>query len=208
MSSSGHLWELDGTKTGRSYPGMRGEAFYNLRNFVWIIFMASKSVALVLFFKCHYFFVSIYFLLCSWRRHGKVRDSDEENDPDDEDAVVNAVGCLGPFSGLLVPELQKFQKQMKGKEVALHLGGHRVLVHCIKGIIIMSHGYLRNALDWSPLWKSMSKIPSLLLCHWVGPLSRMYCVCKTQLFFFLVSFASPSCFSTSYAQFLSTEPSI
>ncbi|XP_017197442.2 TBC1 domain family member 30 isoform X2 [Oryctolagus cuniculus] len=46
-------------------------------------------------------------------RHGKVRDSDEENDPDDEDAVVNAVGCLGPFSGLLVPELQKFQKQMK-----------------------------------------------------------------------------------------------
>ncbi|XP_014642247.1 PREDICTED: TBC1 domain family member 30, partial [Ceratotherium simum simum] len=46
-------------------------------------------------------------------RHGKVRDSDEENDPDDEDAIANAVGCLGPFSGLLAPELQKFQKQMK-----------------------------------------------------------------------------------------------
>ncbi|XP_064139994.1 TBC1 domain family member 30 isoform X1 [Loxodonta africana] len=46
-------------------------------------------------------------------RHGKLRDSDEENDPDDEDAIANAVGCLGPFSGLLVPELQKYQKQIK-----------------------------------------------------------------------------------------------
>nr|XP_020143122.1 TBC1 domain family member 30 isoform X8 [Microcebus murinus]XP_020143123.1 TBC1 domain family member 30 isoform X8 [Microcebus murinus]XP_020143124.1 TBC1 domain family member 30 isoform X8 [Microcebus murinus]XP_020143125.1 TBC1 domain family member 30 isoform X8 [Microcebus murinus] len=46
-------------------------------------------------------------------RHGKIRDSDEENDPDDEDAIVNAVGCLGPFSGLLAPELQKYQKQIK-----------------------------------------------------------------------------------------------
>ncbi|KAM5333626.1 TBC1 domain family member 30 isoform 2-T2 [Glossophaga mutica] len=46
-------------------------------------------------------------------RHGKVRDSDEENDPDDEDAIANAVGCLGPFSGLLAPELQKYQKQVK-----------------------------------------------------------------------------------------------
>ncbi|XP_032203045.1 TBC1 domain family member 30 isoform X4 [Mustela erminea] len=46
-------------------------------------------------------------------RHGKVRDSDEENDPDDEDAVATAVGCLGPFSGLLAPELQKYQKQIK-----------------------------------------------------------------------------------------------
>ncbi|XP_045869026.1 TBC1 domain family member 30 isoform X3 [Meles meles] len=46
-------------------------------------------------------------------RHGKVRDSDEENDPDDEDAIATAVGCLGPFSGLLVPELQKYQKQIK-----------------------------------------------------------------------------------------------
>ncbi|XP_058529499.1 TBC1 domain family member 30 isoform X2 [Ochotona princeps] len=46
-------------------------------------------------------------------RHGKARDSDEEYDPDDEDAIANAVGCLGPFSGLLAPELQKFQKQVK-----------------------------------------------------------------------------------------------
>nr|CAH92459.1 hypothetical protein [Pongo abelii] len=46
-------------------------------------------------------------------RHSKAGDSDEENDPDDEDAVVNAVGCLGPFSGFLAPELQKYQKQIK-----------------------------------------------------------------------------------------------
>ncbi|XP_072597768.1 TBC1 domain family member 30 isoform X3 [Vulpes vulpes] len=46
-------------------------------------------------------------------RHGRVRDSDEENDPDDEDTIANAVGCLGPFSGLLAPELQKYQKQVK-----------------------------------------------------------------------------------------------
>ncbi|XP_073939932.1 TBC1 domain family member 30 isoform X3 [Castor canadensis] len=46
-------------------------------------------------------------------RHSKVRDSDEENDADDEDAIASAVGCLGPFSGLLAPELQKYQKQIK-----------------------------------------------------------------------------------------------
>ncbi|XP_023572096.1 TBC1 domain family member 30 isoform X1 [Octodon degus] len=44
---------------------------------------------------------------------GKVRDSDEEHEPDEEDAIAAAVGCLGPFSGLLVPELQKYQKQIK-----------------------------------------------------------------------------------------------
>ncbi|XP_023374182.1 TBC1 domain family member 30 [Otolemur garnettii] len=49
-------------------------------------------------------------------RHGKVRDSDEENDPDDEDAAVSAMGCLGPLSGLLAPELQRHQKQIKGAE--------------------------------------------------------------------------------------------
>ncbi|KAL1775523.1 TBC1 domain family member 30 isoform X1 [Sigmodon hispidus] len=45
-------------------------------------------------------------------RHSKARDSDEENDPD-EDVIASAVGCLGPFSGLLAPELQKYQKQIK-----------------------------------------------------------------------------------------------
>lgn len=64
------------------------------------------------------FFWIFVFLLCFPRRHGKVRDSDEENDPDDEDVIANAVGCLGPFSGLLAPELQKYQKQVKGKEKA------------------------------------------------------------------------------------------
>lgn len=64
------------------------------------------------------------------RRHGKARDSDEEHELDDEDAVASAVGCLGPFSGFLAPELQKYQKQIKGK------GGLRVivLVHLNKGL--------------------------------------------------------------------------
>lgn len=64
------------------------------------------------------------------RRHGKARDSDEENEADDEDAVASAVGCLGPFSGFLAPELQKYQKQIKGK------GGRHmtVLVHSNKGL--------------------------------------------------------------------------
>nr|XP_056703188.1 TBC1 domain family member 30 [Euleptes europaea] len=46
-------------------------------------------------------------------RLGKTRDSDEENDLDDEDSIANAIGCLGPFSGFLSPELQKYQKQFK-----------------------------------------------------------------------------------------------
>ncbi|XP_021060495.1 TBC1 domain family member 30 isoform X2 [Mus pahari] len=46
-------------------------------------------------------------------RHSKARDSDDENGPDDEDAVASAMGCLGPLSGLLAPELQKYQKQIK-----------------------------------------------------------------------------------------------
>ncbi|XP_058882841.1 TBC1 domain family member 30 isoform X3 [Acipenser ruthenus] len=43
---------------------------------------------------------------------GKSRDSDEEIDLDDEDSLVSAVGCLGPFSGLLAPELQRYQKHL------------------------------------------------------------------------------------------------
>ncbi|NXU89711.1 TBC30 protein, partial [Xiphorhynchus elegans] len=46
-------------------------------------------------------------------RLGRTRDSDEENDLDDEDSIANAIGCLGPLSGFLAPELQKYQKQMK-----------------------------------------------------------------------------------------------
>ncbi|XP_020641711.3 TBC1 domain family member 30 isoform X2 [Pogona vitticeps] len=46
-------------------------------------------------------------------RLGKIRDSDEENDLDDEDSIANVIGCLGPFSGFLTPELQKHQKQFK-----------------------------------------------------------------------------------------------
>ncbi|XP_074759041.1 TBC1 domain family member 30 isoform X4 [Athene noctua] len=49
-------------------------------------------------------------------RLGRTRDSDEENDLDDEDSIVNAIGCLGPLSGFLAPELQKYQKQMKADQ--------------------------------------------------------------------------------------------
>lgn len=56
------------------------------------------------------------------RRLGRTRDSDEENDLDDEDSIANAIGCLGPLSGFLVPELQKYQKQMKGKSAFVHFG--------------------------------------------------------------------------------------
>ncbi|XP_041071515.1 TBC1 domain family member 30 isoform X3 [Carcharodon carcharias] len=45
----------------------------------------------------------------------KTKDSDEEIDLDDEDIIASAVGCLGPFS-LLVPELQKYQKQVKDQQ--------------------------------------------------------------------------------------------
>ncbi|XP_069760114.1 TBC1 domain family member 30 [Narcine bancroftii] len=47
--------------------------------------------------------------------HSKNEDNDEEIDLDDEDAIASAVGCLGPFS-LLVPELQKYQKQIKDQQ--------------------------------------------------------------------------------------------
>ncbi|KAL6057967.1 hypothetical protein STEG23_015835 [Scotinomys teguina] len=59
-------------------------------------------------------------------RHGKARDSDEENDLDDEDAIARAVGCLGPFSGLLAPELQKYQKQIKEVSEEQRLGSNNI----------------------------------------------------------------------------------
>lgn len=86
---------------------------------------------IIYFLKIPLFSLNI-FLLCFPRRHGKVRDSDEENDPDDEDAVATAVGCLGPFSGLLAPELQKYQKQIKGREAAFYVGDLCVLnYYCV-----------------------------------------------------------------------------
>ncbi|XP_051885902.1 TBC1 domain family member 30 isoform X3 [Pristis pectinata] len=51
----------------------------------------------------------------SQRNFSRTKDSDEEIDLDDEDAIASAVGCLGPFS-LLVPELQKYQKQIKDQQ--------------------------------------------------------------------------------------------
>ncbi|XP_073411554.1 TBC1 domain family member 30 isoform X4 [Dendrobates tinctorius] len=54
----------------------------------------------------------------------KMQDSDEENDIDDDDINANSVGCLGPFSGFLTPELLKYQKQIRDQkeEQSLRLG--------------------------------------------------------------------------------------
>ncbi|XP_054845140.1 TBC1 domain family member 30 isoform X2 [Eublepharis macularius] len=57
---------------------------------------------------------------------GKTRDSDEENDLDDEDTIANAIGCLGPFSGFLSPELQKYQKQFKDHNEEQSLGSSNI----------------------------------------------------------------------------------
>lgn len=42
-------------------------------------------------------------------------ESDDDADIDDEDSVVAALGCLGPLGGLLAPELQRYQKHLKGQ---------------------------------------------------------------------------------------------
>uniref|UniRef100_A0A3Q3W9W2 TBC1 domain family member 30 n=1 Tax=Mola mola TaxID=94237 RepID=A0A3Q3W9W2_MOLML len=42
------------------------------------------------------------------------RFSDDDADMDDEDSMVTALGCLGPLGGLLAPELQRYQKHLKG----------------------------------------------------------------------------------------------
>lgn len=42
-------------------------------------------------------------------------ESDDDADIEDEDSVVTALGCLGPLGGLLAPELQRYQKHLKGQ---------------------------------------------------------------------------------------------
>ncbi|OPJ68822.1 TBC1 domain family member 30 isoform X3 [Patagioenas fasciata] len=59
-------------------------------------------------------------------RLGRTRDSDEENDLDEEDSIANAIGCLGPLSGFLAPELQKYQKQMKDQNEEQSLGSSNI----------------------------------------------------------------------------------
>ncbi|NXW04209.1 TBC30 protein, partial [Fregetta grallaria] len=59
-------------------------------------------------------------------RLGRTRDSDEENDLDDEDSIASAIGCLGPLSGFLAPELQKYQKQMKDQNEEQSLGSSNI----------------------------------------------------------------------------------
>ncbi|KAG8439632.1 hypothetical protein GDO86_005711 [Hymenochirus boettgeri] len=49
-------------------------------------------------------------------RSSKLGDSDEENEVDEEDFNANSVGCLGPFSGFLAPELLKYQKQIRDQK--------------------------------------------------------------------------------------------
>lgn len=44
-------------------------------------------------------------------------ESDDDADMDDEDSVATALGCLGPLGGLLAPELQRYQKHLKGWHV-------------------------------------------------------------------------------------------
>lgn len=47
-------------------------------------------------------------------------ESDDDADMDDEDSVVTALGCLGPLGGLLAPELQRYQKHLKGQRTHTH----------------------------------------------------------------------------------------
>lgn len=39
----------------------------------------------------------------------------DDDDVDDEDSMVTALGCLGPLGGLLAPELQRYHKHLKGR---------------------------------------------------------------------------------------------
>ncbi|XP_070611733.1 TBC1 domain family member 30 isoform X5 [Erythrolamprus reginae] len=59
-------------------------------------------------------------------RLGKIKDSDEENEIDDEDSTANVIGCLGPFSGFLAPELQKYQKHFKDHNQEHSLGSSNI----------------------------------------------------------------------------------
>uniref|UniRef100_A0A8C6Y0R1 TBC1 domain family member 30 n=1 Tax=Naja naja TaxID=35670 RepID=A0A8C6Y0R1_NAJNA len=59
-------------------------------------------------------------------RLGKIKDSDEENEIDDEDSIANVIGCLGPFSGFLAPELQKYQKHFKDHNQEPSLGSSNI----------------------------------------------------------------------------------
>ncbi|XP_026555857.1 TBC1 domain family member 30 isoform X2 [Pseudonaja textilis] len=57
---------------------------------------------------------------------GKIKDSDEENEIDDEDSIANVIGCLGPFTGFLAPELQKYQKYFKDQNQEHSLGSSNI----------------------------------------------------------------------------------
>lgn len=58
-------------------------------------------------------------------------ESDDDADMDDEDSVVTALGCLGPLGGLLAPELQRYQKHLKGRRS--HMNYHRGFLMAASG---------------------------------------------------------------------------
>lgn len=62
----------------------------------------------------NYVLLGYNFLHCSQGLHGW--ESDDDGDMDDEDSIVTALGCLGPLGGLLAPEIQRYQKHLKGKQ--------------------------------------------------------------------------------------------
>jgi hypothetical protein len=41
-------------------------------------------------------------------------EGDEDEDEDEDAVVTAALGCLGPLGGLLAPELQRYQRHIKG----------------------------------------------------------------------------------------------
>lgn len=57
-------------------------------------------------------------------------ESDDDVDMDDEDSVVTALGCLGPLGGLLAPELQRYQKHLKGQRS--HMNYYTGFLVCLK----------------------------------------------------------------------------
>ncbi|KAM3833328.1 TBC1 domain family member 30 [Vipera latastei] len=59
-------------------------------------------------------------------RLGTIKDSDEENEIGDEDSIANVIGCLGPFSGFLAPELQKYQKHFRDYNQEQSLGSSNI----------------------------------------------------------------------------------
>lgn len=94
--------------------------------------------------------MSCYFLNCSQGLHGW--ESDDDGDMDDEDSIVTALGCLGPLGGLLAPEIQRYQKHLKGKTATLMV----VLLYGVGVVCVLFN---------PPLLAFYSSLLHLLLSH-------------------------------------------